>query len=411
VPPGQETWSAACARRRLECEWPEMLRTHYETLKITRDAPQEVVRAAYRALTLKYHPDRHAADPGATEMMALLNSAYETLSDPLKRREYDEWIETAQARPRRDRAERRTNRADWIGAPGASDPGASRFWRFRHYWVFYVLALVAIFLGSLWYESLYLHRSKALTPLASAMSSATQEPTPVHEPSLFARPPPPDQRPTNNVQAPAVPAESERQAAPPRRASPAAPPPSHAVVKPAPQKEAASPEHLPKPTAQSSTHVHKKIVEPSSAPESALADESYTRPEAAPNGEAWPSSSDYVAGYQQRNTNGLSQVVIDDTKNNSDAFVKIVSVGENEPKVVRNIFIQAGDRFTASNLRAGSYEIRYQNLDSGTLIRSEVFALEETAISSGTRYSTVTLTLRAKPEESMNTFALSKDEF
>jgi DnaJ-domain-containing protein 1 len=84
---GRETASAACARRRLECEWLEMLRTHYEILKITRDAPQEVVRAAYRALTLKYHPDRHAADPGATDMMAQLNSAYETLSDPLKRRE------------------------------------------------------------------------------------------------------------------------------------------------------------------------------------------------------------------------------------------------------------------------------------------------------------------------------------
>jgi hypothetical protein len=388
-----------------------MLRTHYEILKITRDAPQEVVRAAYRALTLKYHPDRHGADPGATEMMALLNSAYETLSDPLKRREYDEWIEMAKARPRRDRAERRTNRADWIGAPGASDPGVSRLWRFRHYWVFYVLALVAIFLGSLWYESLYLHRSKALTPLASAMSSASQEPALQHEPSLFARPPPPEQGPTNNSQVPAMPAQREPQTAAPRHPAPATPSPPHAAVKSAPQKEAASPEHSPKPVAQSSTHVHKKIIEPGTASESALADDSYTRPEAAPNGEAWPASSDYVAGYQQRNTNGLSQVVIDNTKNNSDAFVKVVSVGESEPKVVRNVFIQAGDRFTASNLRAGSYEIRYQNLDSGTLIRSEVFALEETAISSGTRYSTVTLTLRAKPEESMNTFALSKDEF
>lgn len=388
-----------------------MLRTHYEILKITRDAPQEVVRAAYRALTLKYHPDRHAADPGATEMMAQLNSAYETLSDPVKRREYDEWIEIAQARPRRDRGERRTARADWIGAPGASDPGASRLWRFRHYWVFYVLALVAIFLGSLWYESLYLHRSKALTPLASAMSSASQEPAPPREPSLFARPPPPAQKPTNNSQVPTTPAESERQTAAPQRASPPAPPPSRVGVKSAPQKDAASPEHLPKPIAQSSTHVRKKVVESGAAAESTLADESYTRPEAAPNGEAWPSSSDYVAGYQQRNTNGLSQVVIDNTKNSSDAFVKVVSVGENEPRVVRNIFIQAGDRFTASNLRAGSYEIRYQNLDSGTLIRSEMFALEETAISSGTRYSTVTLTLRARAEESMNTFALPKDEF
>ena len=87
-----------------------------------------------------------------------------------------------------------SSRSDWIGAPGSSEgAGGSRwlyaFGRFRHYWVFYVLALVAIFLGSLWYESLYLHRSKALTPLASAVSAARQEPVPPVEPSLFARPP------------------------------------------------------------------------------------------------------------------------------------------------------------------------------------------------------------------------------
>jgi curved DNA-binding protein CbpA len=123
-----------------------MLRTHYEILKITRDAPQEVVRAAYRALTLKYHPDRHAADPGATEMMALLNSAYETLSDPVKRREYDEWIEIAQARPSAIAAND-VPREQIGSVPRRVRSGASRLWRFRHYWVFYVLALVAIFLA------------------------------------------------------------------------------------------------------------------------------------------------------------------------------------------------------------------------------------------------------------------------
>ena len=139
--------------------------------------------------------------------------------------------------------------------------------------------------------------------------------------------------------------------------------------------------------------------------------EPYARPATAPNGEAWPSSTDYVAGYQQRNINGLSQVVIDNTQNPSDAFVKVVSVGESEPKVVRNIFIQAADRFTVSNLRAGTYEIRYQNLDSGRVLRSELFALEESAIASGTRYSTVTLTLRTRADESMNTFALPREQF
>jgi hypothetical protein len=104
-------------------------------------------------------------------------------------------------------------------------------------------------------------------------------------------------------------------------------------------------------------------------------------------------------------------VVIDNTQNRSDAYVKVVSVGDSEPRVVRNVFIQASDRFTVANLRAGTYEVRYQNLDSGRLLRSEVFALEESAIASGSRYSTVTLTLRTRADEAMNTFDLPKEQF
>jgi len=403
-----------------------MLRTHYDSLKIARDAPAEVVRAAYRALSLKYHPDRHAADPEATEMMALLNSAYDVLSDPEKRHEYDEWVKFVESRPTRERSETWTSsRSDWIGAPGSLEASGGSRWlstfaRFRHYWVFYVLALVIIFLGSLWYESLYLHRSKALTPLASAVSAARQEPVAPEEPSLFARPPiqtapaPPASRPN-----PGSEAESTNPAPEPTASQgPAAN--RHAAVSPQRKTDAkpgaareASPTaaHAPKQAAQSAApHVRKK-VERADADHSTTDGEDYARPAAAPNGEPWPSSSDYIGGYQQRNTNGLSQVVLDNSKNSTDAFVKIVSVSESEPRVVRSIFLQASDRFTVNNLRAGNYEIRYQNLDTGLFMRSEVFALEESAISSGTRYSTVTLTLRSRPDENMNTFSLAPGEF
>jgi hypothetical protein len=412
-----------------------MLRTHYDCLKIARDAPPEVVRAAYRALSLKYHPDRPGAGSEATEMMAALNNAYDVLSDPQKRREYDDWISFVESKPARERGETWTSsRSDWIGAPGALDSaGSSRLFlalaRFRHYWLFYVLALLAIFLGSLWYERLYLHRSKALTPIASAVSAASQDSPALEDVSPFAphpsagdpstpaarseQKPSPQSAPTT-----APPPKSDWQPTPPRhapaadKAAPASAPPSHAEAKSAAQHDPPSSANASKQAAQSAApRVLKRIEESPSAPDSEAGAQSYTRPATAPNGEAWPSSSDYVAGYQQRNTNGLSQVVIDNTKNNSDAFVRIVSVGESEPKVVRNVFIQASDRFTAGNLRAGTYEIRYQNLDSGTLMRSEVFALEESAISSGTRYSTVTLTLRTRPDENMNTYALPSEEF
>lgn len=70
-------------------------RTHYDNLKVARNAPQEVIRAAYKTLTQKYHPDRNP-DPSATRIMSLLNEAYEVLSDPSKRREHDAWIESAE---------------------------------------------------------------------------------------------------------------------------------------------------------------------------------------------------------------------------------------------------------------------------------------------------------------------------
>jgi len=62
---------------------------HYATLGVAPDAPPEVIRAAYRALAQKYHPDR-ATDPrSARETMARLNAAHDVLSDPAKRRAYD----------------------------------------------------------------------------------------------------------------------------------------------------------------------------------------------------------------------------------------------------------------------------------------------------------------------------------
>lgn len=71
--------------------------THYDNLKVTRNAPPEVIRAAYKSLSQKFHPDRNPGDPGATRTFQIINTAYEVLSDPLKRREHDDWIASAEA--------------------------------------------------------------------------------------------------------------------------------------------------------------------------------------------------------------------------------------------------------------------------------------------------------------------------
>ena len=64
---------------------------HYRTLQVTRDADAEVIDRAYKALSLKYHPDRASGSQraDATRHMQRINAAYAVLRDPAKRRAYD----------------------------------------------------------------------------------------------------------------------------------------------------------------------------------------------------------------------------------------------------------------------------------------------------------------------------------
>lgn len=70
----------------------EKLKTHYDNLKVARNAPNEVIRAAYKVLCQKYHPDKNKDDPKAHNIMKIINEAYDVLSDPVKRKKHDEWI-------------------------------------------------------------------------------------------------------------------------------------------------------------------------------------------------------------------------------------------------------------------------------------------------------------------------------
>lgn len=63
-------------------------RDYYEVLGISRDASDEEIKKAYRKLAFQYHPDRNK-DKGAEEKFKEINEAYEVLSDPQKRANYD----------------------------------------------------------------------------------------------------------------------------------------------------------------------------------------------------------------------------------------------------------------------------------------------------------------------------------
>ena len=70
--------------------------SHYENLKVARNASQAAIRAAYRSLSQKYHPDRNPGNADAARIMAVINVAYGALSDPAKKREHDAWIAQAE---------------------------------------------------------------------------------------------------------------------------------------------------------------------------------------------------------------------------------------------------------------------------------------------------------------------------
>jgi curved DNA-binding protein CbpA len=61
---------------------------YYQILGLVPDAEPAVIRAAYRALSSIYHPDRNGTKEGE-EKIRLINKAYETLSDAAKKSEYD----------------------------------------------------------------------------------------------------------------------------------------------------------------------------------------------------------------------------------------------------------------------------------------------------------------------------------
>src|SRR5476649_2910907 len=86
---------------------------YYSTLGVAKTATQKEIKAAYRKLARKHHPDVNQGDKAAEGRFKEINEAQEVLGDPDKRRKYDElganWRQYEQA-----------------GAPGAGGFDPSR---------------------------------------------------------------------------------------------------------------------------------------------------------------------------------------------------------------------------------------------------------------------------------------------
>lgn len=102
----------------------------------------------------------------------------------------------------------------------------------------------------------------------------------------------------------------------------------------------------------------------------------YTRPWLAPNGMPWPDVSGYVDGYAKLHTGGSTSVTLNNSRNSADVFAKLVAHDGQYLTGVRAVFIKAGERFTLENVRAGTYEIHYLDLNVGIVLKSRQFILQ-----------------------------------
>jgi DnaJ domain len=305
--------------------------SHYENLKVARDASPDAIRAAYRLLTRQHHPDRNPDSRDAQRIMSVINVAYDVLSDPRRRLEHDLWIAQAEARP----APASTKGRPTLHVP-APDQQQKHAWsaeeaaerrvrqqrldkRMRNlvrHLTRYGVGYGAALLGLGWWFVASGPTLPGLRQITAGTLSQTRDPVP-----------------------------------------------------------------------------------------------GYARARAAPNGQPWPVGSGYVAGYQRLNESGLSQIVVDNSRNDMDMFAKLVSLDGPTAYPVRTVFVAARGQLTLDKLNIGTYDLRYRNLATGSLFRTPAFILEEVHTSGGTQHSVATLRLYQATDGNLQTYALGEAEF
>src|SRR6476659_10450895 len=89
---------------------------YYKVLGLDKNASQEDIKKAYRKLARKHHPDLNPNDKEAHKKFQQLNEANEVLSDPEKRKKYDQYGKDWKHAEEFEKA--RQSRQEWTDAGG-----------------------------------------------------------------------------------------------------------------------------------------------------------------------------------------------------------------------------------------------------------------------------------------------------
>ncbi|EJO33349.1 J domain-containing protein [Achromobacter marplatensis] len=308
------------------------MKTHYDILKVSRAAPPEVIRAAYKALAQKHHPDRRDGNPAEEEIMSRINAAYEILRSEEKKARYDRELDRqageraeAEARSRAEmhaqaeaaaNARARENAAEMQreGAgtgfgndrPPSRDPrSVTRKLPTR------VNGLDRIFIG------VFLLASVAVM-------------LPIHDSW---------HRGVSGGQG----GQQQAQAAP-------ATPSSRVGPKPISQTSE-------KPAVPQTSRINTPIS-------------------SAPSGKPWPNAAGYLEEFSPSDFGG-SIVTVDNTTSRTPLFFKLVNALRSGSDASRHVYVPAGQSFTIYNVAPGSYWLVFRDLGTGQHYQSESFRLQE----------------------------------
>lgn len=103
------------------------MRDYYEILELDKTAQADQIKSNYRRLAMKWHPDRNAGSAEAEERFKAISESYATLSDPVKRSQYDEFMASGGAE--RAESERRAwaSQSEGMGRASGAQQGGPGF--------------------------------------------------------------------------------------------------------------------------------------------------------------------------------------------------------------------------------------------------------------------------------------------
>lgn len=344
------------------------LRTHYDNLKVSRDAPIEVIRAAYRSLSQKYHPDKNNDSEESIRIMRIINDSYDVLSNPGTRLSHDEWIRKSE-NPLNDSTvefHRNYNFYDvnrsHVHQKTKEPEKSADSHPIRKAFTLSLIPFSLLFL----LKAVDVYRDKQDLPLLDKQ---------IPRDSLGSNNKPPVMT--------TDPAEENWWDAYPEATEESVGLHSKASVK-GEQDIGADP-------------VPTRVK--------------YSKPDTAPNGAYWPQVASYIPGYPILRRDGLSTVTIDNTQNDSEVFLKLVSIEGNSYIDARLIYIPGNQKFEFDAVSKGAYEIRYKDLETGSYAKSPSFFVEENRTSTGTEFSEIRLTLYTIANGNMTLETISESEF